>query len=82
MNRNELAQKIGLFILNETDKIQKQKKDFGQHLVVPFKLPLLYGEPDFIWSISFQMPRFSYVKIDGSYESFTMSEYYGWSKND
>ena len=80
MTEQELALKIGTGILESIKKMQADKKDFGQELVVPFKLPNISSTPDFIYSVKVQMPRFSQFNSDGTITSFTMAEYYGWEK--
>lgn len=82
MNKNELALTIGNMILNTIQKMQTDKKDFGQDLIIPFKLPNISDQPDFIYSVKIQMPRFSKINLDGSITSFTMAEYYNWEKNE
>ena len=62
-----MALKIGKTILCAINKMQIDKNDFGQELVVPFKLPNLYNEPSFIYSVKVQMPRFTQINSDGSF---------------
>jgi hypothetical protein len=80
MSENDLALKMGLHILNSIKKMQDTKKDFGQELIIPFNMPGTSNEPDFMFSIKLQMPRFSQINLDGSIISITMAEYYEWSK--
>lgn len=81
MNKDELALKIGLHILNSIDKMKKDKKDFGMYLEIPFKPGYISSdELDFIYSLKLGMPRYSKINFDGTIESSTMAEYFGWGK--
>lgn len=76
---------IGRHILSQIDKFQREGKDFGQSLEIPFKMPArLSDEPDWTFVVSIQMPRFLKVTYDENnkpiYETITMAEYYGWKK--
>lgn len=80
MKKEEFATILGNHILNAIQKIQDEKKDFGQEIIVPFKIPQTSNEPDFIFSVGLKMPRFVIRDIDGNSKVITMAEYYGWNK--
>lgn len=82
MTQENLALKIGMQILNQINKIQLDKKDFGQELVIPFKLPINSRDPDFIYTLKLGMPRFTILNRNGDISSITMAEYFEWDKNE
>ena len=83
INKNELALKIGLHILDSIQKMQEDKKEFGRYLEIPFRNIEKLDAPEWIHSIQLSMPRFVKIYYDGDarkFESITMAEYYGWDK--
>lgn len=77
-----MALKIGSCILEQINKMQEDKKDFGQNLIIPIRMPTISGEPPWTFTVSLGMPRFSQINYDGTITSFTMAEYFKWGKTD
>lgn len=80
IDRHDLALSLGESILNSIDKMQKDAKSFTKEIVIPFKLPVTSADPNFVFSVGIKMPRFTFFNADGSIETVTMAEYYGWAK--
>lgn len=77
MDKEKVALVIGKQIIEQIINFQENGKDFGQELVIPFKLPQLSDEPDFVYTVKLGMPRYI-VHKNGNFETITMAKHYGW----
>lgn len=84
MNKEEFAKQIGLHILNSIQQMQEDKKDFGNEIIIPFKLPQTSDQPEWISSFKIGIPYFIDIYLDKNlnrvHKRVTMAEYYGWKK--
>lgn len=81
MNKEELAKKIGLSILDAIESTEKSNQRCAKYLKVPFKIFDDSSEPDWIRSITLEMPRYVYSFMENGevkFKHITMAEYYAW----